>query len=126
MILFKIGLVKSKGYPAEEHYLTTEDGYKLVIHRIPGSQKFPPSKGKPIVLLQHGFLGSSDFWVIAEGQNNLGKSTKKLKFYNNFLFTLLNIIDLLKTLQIKSKSQTIRKIICIIININILMKNLQN
>ncbi|KAK0098948.1 hypothetical protein PV326_012887 [Microctonus aethiopoides] len=71
VILDFIGLVKSKGYDAEEHYLTTEDGYKLVIHRISGSQKFPPSKGKPIVLLQHGFLGSSDFWVLAEGQNNL-------------------------------------------------------
>ncbi|KAK0183263.1 hypothetical protein PV327_001322 [Microctonus hyperodae] len=71
IILDFIGLVMSQGYPAEEHYVTTEDGYKLVIHRIPGSQKFPPSKGKPIVILQHGFLCSSDFWVLTEGQDNL-------------------------------------------------------
>ncbi len=29
-------LISSKGYPAEAHTVITEDGYVLVMHRIPG------------------------------------------------------------------------------------------
>ncbi|XP_034952336.1 lipase 3-like [Chelonus insularis] len=63
-VLDFIGLVEKHGYPAEEHHLTTEDGYKLTFHRIPGSPKSPPRSGKPIVFCQHGLLGSSDYWVL--------------------------------------------------------------
>lgn len=59
-----VALVKQHDYPAEEHNVTTVDGYKLILHRIPSSPKSPPMKRKPAVLIQHGLLASSDHWVL--------------------------------------------------------------
>ncbi|XP_071643538.1 lipase 3-like [Temnothorax longispinosus] len=64
-VLDFIGLVERYDYPAEEHSVTTEDGYNLKIHRIPGSPLLLDSKKKKeIVFVQHGLLGSSDCWVL--------------------------------------------------------------
>ncbi|KAH0949508.1 hypothetical protein HN011_007074, partial [Eciton burchellii] len=63
-VLDFIGLVEQYGYSAEEHNVTTKDGYNLVIHRISGS---PSSKNKgknKVVFIQHGILASSDSWVL--------------------------------------------------------------
>jgi hypothetical protein len=60
-------LVQPDGYPLEQHFVTTEDGYILRIYRIPygrpGSQGHKPATDqdaapKPVVLLQHGLLCS--------------------------------------------------------------------
>ncbi|XP_011860684.1 PREDICTED: lipase 3-like [Vollenhovia emeryi] len=59
-----IGLVEQYGYPAEEHNVTTEDGYNLKIHRIPGSPLLNNTKKKEIVFMLHSMLVSSDYWVI--------------------------------------------------------------
>ncbi|XP_024872542.1 gastric triacylglycerol lipase-like [Temnothorax curvispinosus] len=64
-VLDFIGLVERYDYPAEEHSVTTEDGYNLKIHRIPGSPLLLDSKKKKeIVFVQHGLLASSDCWVL--------------------------------------------------------------
>ncbi|KAG5340119.1 LIP3 Lipase, partial [Acromyrmex heyeri] len=64
-ILDFVGLVERHGYPAEEHNVTTEDGYNLIIHRIPGSPLLDNNKGKKeIVFIQHGILASSDSWIL--------------------------------------------------------------
>ncbi|XP_011860678.1 PREDICTED: lipase 3-like isoform X2 [Vollenhovia emeryi] len=63
-VLDFIGLVEQYGYPAEEHNVTTEDGYNLKLHRIPGSPSFDIKNKKEIVYLQHGLVASSDFWVM--------------------------------------------------------------
>ncbi|XP_071560366.1 lipase 3-like [Temnothorax nylanderi] len=64
-ILDFIGLVEQYNYPAEEHSVTTEDGYNLKIHRIPGSPLLLNSKKKKeIVFVQHGLLCLSDSWVL--------------------------------------------------------------
>ncbi|XP_025991604.2 lipase 3 isoform X2 [Solenopsis invicta] len=63
-ILDFIGMVKPYGYPAEEHRVTTEDGYNLIIHRIPGSPLLDNNAKKEIVFLQHGMLGSSECWIM--------------------------------------------------------------
>ncbi|XP_053598432.1 uncharacterized protein LOC103570049 [Microplitis demolitor] len=70
-VLDFVGLVEKHGYPAEEHNLKTEDGYKIIFHRIPGSPKSKSSKKKKIVFLQHGLLGSSDSWVLVGPDNDL-------------------------------------------------------
>ncbi|XP_018367537.1 PREDICTED: lipase 3-like isoform X2 [Trachymyrmex cornetzi] len=58
-------MVEQHDYPAEEHNVTTEDGYNLIIHRIPGSPLLDNNKGKKeIVFIQHGMLGSSDIWIL--------------------------------------------------------------
>ncbi|XP_029169361.1 lipase 3-like isoform X2 [Nylanderia fulva] len=50
-------MIRRAGYPAEAHVVTTEDGYLLTLHRIPGSNNSLP------ILLQHGLLCSSADWV---------------------------------------------------------------
>ncbi|XP_018400356.1 PREDICTED: lipase 3-like [Cyphomyrmex costatus] len=60
-----VGIVEQYDYPAEEHNVTTEDGYNLIIHRIPGSPLLDNNKGKKeIVFIQHGILASSDSWIL--------------------------------------------------------------
>ncbi|EGI59255.1 Lipase 1 [Acromyrmex echinatior] len=59
-----LGLVEKYGYTAEEHYVTTEDGYNLVIHRITGSPLFKGQQTGKVVFLQTGLFGTSDCWVL--------------------------------------------------------------
>lgn len=54
----------AEGYPIEEHYVTTPDGYILTVFRIPGSPKNPARSGKKVVFIQHGLLCSSADWVV--------------------------------------------------------------
>ncbi|KYN02544.1 Lipase 1 [Cyphomyrmex costatus] len=63
-ILDFVGLVESYGYLAEEHYITTEDGYNLVIHRILGNPRSKDRKRTKVVFLQAGLFCSSDIWVV--------------------------------------------------------------
>ena len=60
-------IIISKGFKCETHFVTTEDGYKLKIFRIPGDKNENISDEKrntfPPVLLQHGIFDSSDGWV---------------------------------------------------------------
>lgn len=72
-----LAVVKSKGYPCEETFVTTGDGYILGVFRIPyGRNESPPSEGmlskKPVVLLQHGLLDSSYTWVNNFPEQSLG------------------------------------------------------
>ncbi|XP_044010367.1 lipase 1-like [Aphidius gifuensis] len=66
-ILDIIGLVEKHGYPCLEYNITTKDGYKLKLHRIPESpydEKKYKNHEKPVVFLQHGILASSDSWTL--------------------------------------------------------------
>ncbi|XP_054082567.1 lipase 1 [Zeugodacus cucurbitae] len=56
-------LVKNK-YAVELHNITTEDGYKLLLHRI-------PKPGHQPVLLVHGLLTSSLAWTLLGPGNSL-------------------------------------------------------
>lgn len=58
-------LAKSKGYPAEQHDVTTQDGYILTVHRL-------PNPNKPVVFLQHGLLDASSSFVINFKNQSLG------------------------------------------------------
>ncbi|XP_070137038.1 lipase 3-like isoform X1 [Drosophila bipectinata] len=60
-------------YPVEFHNVVTEDGYILGVFRIPNS---PHNTGtfnvtRPVFLLQHGILMSSDCWVITDPRHGL-------------------------------------------------------
>ncbi|CAO1318168.1 unnamed protein product [Diamesa serratosioi] len=57
-------LIAEQGYPVEEHYVNTPDGYILKVFRIPGSVSSPPAQNKRVVFLQHGLLCSSADWVV--------------------------------------------------------------
>uniref|UniRef100_A0A8R1DPS2 Lipase n=1 Tax=Caenorhabditis japonica TaxID=281687 RepID=A0A8R1DPS2_CAEJA len=57
-------IIKTWGYPVEEHNVTTDDGYILTMHRIPYGRDSPKgSTPRPIIFLQHGFLCSSFDWI---------------------------------------------------------------
>lgn len=58
-------LIRSKGYPGEEHDVITPDGYILTVHRI-------PNPNKPVVFLQHGLLDASHTWVMNFKNQSLG------------------------------------------------------
>ena len=54
-------IIRSFGYPVEEHWVTTSDGYILALHRVPSGHPdgpHPEGGGVP-VLLGHCLIGSS-------------------------------------------------------------------
>ncbi|XP_017101685.2 lipase 3 [Drosophila bipectinata] len=58
-----IKFIEDHGYPAERHYVTTEDGYIISLFRIPYSHNLQNQDvQRPIAFLQHGLFGSSDVW----------------------------------------------------------------
>ncbi|XP_037086521.1 lipase 3-like isoform X2 [Pollicipes pollicipes] len=57
-------LIREQGYPAEEHDITTGDGYILTVHRIPHGRAGPGAEPRPVVHLQHGLLSSSSDWIM--------------------------------------------------------------
>ncbi|XP_075530099.1 lipase member K-like [Dermacentor variabilis] len=66
-------LVRSKGYPAEEHATVTEDGYVLSLQRVPrGAGQRPGALTGPPVLLVHGLLSSAAVWVLNYPHQSLG------------------------------------------------------
>lgn len=70
---FQPELVEKYGYPIENHYIITADGYNLTAHRIPYGKKCGPAEGKRVIWLQHGLLGDSSNWVVAGPDKGLGK-----------------------------------------------------
>eukprot|EP01132_Coremiostelium_polycephalum_P006176 gene6176-7690_t len=66
-----IELVNSNGYPCEEHFVVTKDGYILRMFRIPYGKNHNSSNRKQPVLLQHGLLDSSFTWIINEPGESL-------------------------------------------------------
>nr|CAD7258051.1 unnamed protein product [Timema shepardi] len=75
----EVQLVRKEGYPVEEHQVTTQDGYQLTLHRIPSR-----NKNAPVVHLQHGFLGASDFWVITPRDKSLGTNNHPMVVSKGF------------------------------------------
>ena len=56
-------IIESKGFKSEKHTIKTEDGYTLILFRIPGGKNIEDGSKLPPVLLQHGLFDSSDGWV---------------------------------------------------------------
>ncbi|XP_046640894.1 lipase member K-like [Daphnia pulicaria] len=61
-------VIKHRGYPAEVHHVTTDDGYILELHRIPPKSS---STNRKVVLLMHGVVESSGTWVVNPSSRSL-------------------------------------------------------
>ncbi|CAG0895845.1 unnamed protein product [Cyprideis torosa] len=66
-------IISELGYPSEVHFITTEDGYILQLHRIPHGKHDSPDDGRvrTPIFLQHGLLCSSSDWVITGEEKGL-------------------------------------------------------
>ncbi|XP_068744854.1 lipase member K-like [Montipora capricornis] len=69
-------LIASRGFPFEEHHVTTQDGFILGLQRIPRGRGeknyYGNSEGKKVVFLQHGFLADATNWVMDSATESLG------------------------------------------------------
>jgi pimeloyl-ACP methyl ester carboxylesterase len=67
-------LIRSYGYPAEEHVAETSDGFLLRIQRIPYGKKGNqnPKVKRPVAFLHHGLLDSAATWVVNPPNEALG------------------------------------------------------
>lgn len=78
---FQKNIVEDSGYSFEEHYVATDDGYIITLHRVFNSSS-ESQEQKPVALCVHGLVGSSADWLIT-GQNvSMGKG---IKIYNIYL-----------------------------------------
>ncbi|XP_044019380.1 gastric triacylglycerol lipase-like [Aphidius gifuensis] len=70
-VLDSIGLIESWGYPAEQHNITTDDGYILKAFRIPWSPLNLSKKNqqKPVVLMLNGMALLSDVWLLSPNRS---------------------------------------------------------
>lgn len=64
-------IIAKYGYPVEEHFVTTADGYIVNLHRIPYG-KDGVSENRPAVLVMHGVSSSSADFIIAGPDKALG------------------------------------------------------
>jgi len=64
-------LIKYWGYPVEEHWVQTEDGYILGLHRIPHGKDQTPGGDRPVVYLQHALITSSALWSFGPPKKSL-------------------------------------------------------
>lgn len=66
-------LIRDRGYPVEEHYVSTPDGFILNLQRIPRGRRTSNSKSpKSVVFLQHGLTMDSTNWVLNSPSDSLG------------------------------------------------------
>jgi len=66
-------IIRSNGYPIEKHFVTTTDGYILLVHRIPyGKNGRGNGAARKPVLLQHGLVDSSFTWIFNVPGKGLG------------------------------------------------------
>ncbi|KAK9891682.1 hypothetical protein WA026_015650 [Henosepilachna vigintioctopunctata] len=63
-------IITKYGYPVEEHFVHTKDGYILRMHRIPATKPGIKSNNR-VVFLMHGILSSSADWIIIGPQKAL-------------------------------------------------------
>ncbi|XP_052715242.1 lysosomal acid lipase/cholesteryl ester hydrolase-like [Crassostrea angulata] len=64
-------LIVYNGFPAENHYVETKDGFILNIQRIPHG-RFATKATKGVVVVQHGLTGASDDFLINLIPGSLG------------------------------------------------------
>ena len=74
-------MISKMGYPVETHYVQTDDGYLLCLHRIKHGKyeknADPVKPPKKVVLVMHGVLMSSADYVLSDEKKSLGKKQRR-------------------------------------------------
>ncbi|XP_006147667.1 lipase member N [Tupaia chinensis] len=66
-------LIIYNGYPSEEYEIVTEDGYILLVNRIPHGRRHARSTGpRPVVYMQHALFGDNTYWLENYANGSLG------------------------------------------------------
>lgn len=65
-------LISYYNYTSEVHTVTTEQGYVLTLVRC--NSKNSCARHKKVVVMQHGFLGSSDDFTMNPPKHGLGEN----------------------------------------------------
>eukprot|EP01116_Phalansterium_solitarium_P006509 TRINITY_DN18834_c0_g1_i1.p2 TRINITY_DN18834_c0_g1~~TRINITY_DN18834_c0_g1_i1.p2 ORF type:complete len:391 (+),score=140.83 TRINITY_DN18834_c0_g1_i1:88-1260(+) len=63
-------LIEAEGYPCENYWFETPDGFLLGVQRIPYGRS-GPSANRPVAFLQHGLLDSATTWVMNNPNESL-------------------------------------------------------
>jgi len=92
--LNSVQLIESRGYKAEQHFVTTDDEYILGLHRIV-NPTFNLYKQKKPVFLQHGLMTSSIHFLNNSPGRGLVFTTEynstKIMIGNNLGFVLADL-----------------------------------
>ena len=65
-------LIRYWGYVVEEHFVTTDDGYILGMHRIPYGKGGPSNNKRPAIFLAHCLVCNSAEFVFGPPNKSLG------------------------------------------------------
>ncbi|XP_021799154.1 lipase member N isoform X2 [Papio anubis] len=66
-------IINYNGYPSEEYEVTTEDGYILLVNRIPYGRRHIRSTGpRPVVYMQHALFADNAYWLENYANGSLG------------------------------------------------------
>lgn len=91
---FKPNQIKAAGYPVEKHQITTDDGYILHAFRIPYGRKSPQTnQTRPVVLIMHGLMDSSNGVIVLPPGESLGKKNLVYKYNTRRVQKLNNCIS---------------------------------
>lgn len=84
-------IIIERGYHAETHLVTTEDGYILMIHRIPypKGRSYGPT-GLP-VFIHHGIAESSADWLLLPSNKSLGNNSYNLRIYYSYYYNFIGL-----------------------------------
>uniref|UniRef100_A0A670ZK81 Lipase n=1 Tax=Pseudonaja textilis TaxID=8673 RepID=A0A670ZK81_PSETE len=62
-------IINFHNYPSEEYHVETEDGYILLINRMPHGRH---NAARPVVFLLHSVLGDGSHWISNQPHNSFG------------------------------------------------------
>lgn len=64
-------MIEKEGYPAEHHFVKTNDGYILGLYRIP-QRNITQAKNRKVIFMMHGLFDASPIYVLSAKYKSSG------------------------------------------------------